>query len=139
MADIVEKVRLVLAADGIVSGMIAKRIYQDRLPQAMTTLPAIAIEEVSGVDLQDLGGDIVLMRTRVRCKCYAATPTEAASCRTAVVNVLATYRGEMGEQFVNEIELAGKGNGIDPPIAGTDTWRPHKFQDFLITHRAPAA
>lgn len=136
MPDIVEELRTKLVADSGVMAAVAKRIYQDRLPQGMNTMPAVVLEEISGVDDQEIGGVVVAVKTRVRARCYANTPSAAASVRQLLRVFLAPYRGAMGSAFVCDIELAGKGNGIDPPVDGGDeTWRPYKFQDFMFTHR----
>jgi len=135
MADIVEELRLVLVANDSVEALVAQRIYQDRLPQGMTTMPAIALEEVTGVDAQELSGEVVSRQTRVRAKAYALTPTAAVSVRNAVETALAPLRGTTGGQFINDVTLAGRGNGGDPPIDGSDVWRVFKFQDFKVVHR----
>lgn len=132
---IVQELRTYLVADAGILAAVVQRIYQDRIPQGMDTLPAIVLEEISGRDAQQIEGHSVLQWTRVRVKCYAATPASAASVRTLVRDRTATARGLFGTIFVSDIELIAKGNGIDPPIDDSDVWRPYKFQDLMITHR----
>lgn len=135
MGDIVTEIRSYLVADANILAAVAQRIYQDHLPQGMETMPAIVLEEISSRDEQQIEGHSVMQWTRVRARCYAATPSSAASVRTLVRNRTATTRGLLGSIFVSDVELAAKGNGIDPPNDGSDNWRPCKFQDLMITHR----
>ena len=136
MADLVQELRTYLVSDGTVTAAVALRIYQDRLPQGMNTMPAVVLDEISGGDNQEIGGVSVIVTTRIRARCYADTPSGAASVRQLIRVLMAPYRGAMGTVFICDVELSGKGNGIDPPIDGGDqTWRPYKWQDFLFTHR----
>jgi hypothetical protein len=135
MSDIVTEIRTYLVADASILAAVAQRIYQDQLPQGMETMPAIVLEEISGRDAQQMEGHVVLTWTRVRARCYADTPASAASVRTLVRDRAATARGIITEIFVCGIELDAKSNGIDPPINGSDNWRPYKFQDLMIAHR----
>ncbi len=142
--DVTALVRTQLLTVTAVTDLVNTRIYPDVLPQN-PTLPAVAIEEISSTSEHDLVGKIGMARSRVRIKAYHEYAAEAnqlrALCEAAWVANGSTFRGNItipssgGTWFVHDCMIETRGDGVDPPIDGSDEWRRYKFTDLIVLHK----
>lgn len=120
-------------ADPNITAVVGGKVFDEVLGQN-TTDPAIAVEEISNVTHEDLGGDVCLEQTRLRIKCYSELSTEASNIRDLVKTRLKGLRGTVEGVVVRGSSFGGKGAGVDPPVGGDDEWRRHKWLDCVISH-----
>lgn len=85
MADVIKAVRQYLLTKTSVTDLVGQRIYQGRLPQTSTTLPAATLRIISETldnALNELGG---LVYTRIQVECYGSTSESSRTVADAIM------------------------------------------------------
>lgn len=134
MADIQQAVRKHLKADANITAVVGARLYADEVLPQKASMPAIVVDEISGVSHEAVDSDICLEQTRLRIKCYSDTATQASDVRDLAKTRLKGLKGTIQTVEVTGSSFAGRGSGADEPVGGDDEWRRYKWLDVLISH-----
>lgn len=134
MANLPKGVRTYLLTNSDLTDLVAQRVYVDVIPQGGTVPCVVAVE----MDDRGIGGVTAatgLAQCVLRLKCYHTDPDSAVAIRDQVRSTLLDRpRGTMGDVTIRGLAVHKRGTGVDPPLAGSDQWRWHKWIDFLITY-----
>lgn len=135
MPDIAASIRTRLLADASVAALVGTRIQSDVLEQGQT-LPAITYQVIDTVPNETLAAISDVSRARVQVDCFGATRGAANALADAVRLSLQMFRGLIGSQFVNGIQMpTGEIHLVDRNEAGTDQRRYITTQDFYVFYR----
>lgn len=135
MPDISAAIRTRLLANGTVAGLVGTRITSDVLPQG-SAMPAITYEVVDTLPSETLAAIADVSRARVQVDCFAASREGANALADAVRLSLQMFRGSIGDQFINGIQMVtGEIQTVDRSKAGTDQRRFITTQDFYVFYR----
>lgn len=123
--------RTYILADATVAGLIAARLYPDKLPQN-ATLPAVVYQEVSSVPIDHVhGAEGRLMRSRYQFTVWASTRAVAKSIDEAIrVRIDGTGRSTMGSTAMHAILRQERVSGWD-----YDADDDHVATDYYIWYR----
>lgn len=135
MPDIGGTIRTKTLATSSVSDLVSTRMYSDVLPQSVT-MPAITYTVIDTTPNEHLTGIADVSRARIQIDCFATSRAGANALGDAVRLALEKYRGTVGTQFINEINLAtGERYDIDRSETGSDQRRYISSQDFFVSYR----
>ena len=135
MPDVSQSIRTRLLATSAVTDLVGQRIASDQLPQGVA-LPAITYFVVDTEANETLANIADVSRARIQVDSYATTRGQANSVSDAVRLALQMFRGLIGDQFINSIQLAsGERHLTDPAPAGTDQHRFVTSLDFFVFYR----
>lgn len=126
--------RVRLAADGAVSGLVAARIYALVLPQK-PTLPAISYQRISGPRIQNLLGATGRAVARIQIDSWAETYVGAQTLAAAVRSSLNGFIGDLtdgGSPAATRGVVIRLDNERDNFEDELDLYR--VIQDYLINH-----
>lgn len=85
MADVIKSVRQYLLTKTAVTDLVGQRIYQGRLPQTSTTLPAATLRIISENYDHALDGLAGLVHTRIQVECYGSTSESSRTAADAII------------------------------------------------------
>ena len=136
MTDISASIRALTIADAGVSALIGTRMYSDDLLQNVT-IPAVRYVVVEATPYEELVNVTNVARVRIQIDAFGNTRGEANAVGQAITSVLQKFRGMVGTQMINEINVA-TGAIDDLLMAGGRVVIPRVYissQDFFVTYR----
>lgn len=129
-----------LAADSTVNSLTTK-IYQTHLPQTYDwgATPAVSMNVISEEHHHNLSTSSGVASARVQIDCWSTDEDTVDQLAEAVRVTLQSYSGSIGTITCLGITLDNVVWLPEEPTDGSNVWRQHVAQDFLIHYRNQVA